>query len=484
MTANTGVTTGQFQTSLQPFFNRATNPTLNPWANFVVSGTIYFPSTYTSSVFWLVGLGGSSFPAGPNFGIGINYSNPTGISIGDNYAGGNWVTGVVAPLPSPNSTHSYYLFFTYDGWYAYWDGQLIYQNLTPNGTGYFWNSSDHHPVSGSLPLTGMVATISLGTPAKNWISADTSCQITDSTIAYTNSATPVSYVSSAQSYTFCSFNCTMNTDIGYSTSPPGYAQFIGIQSTPTGQDFGFSYYTDGHIWTVNAGTLVTDLGAVTLGTPIQLTIELSSGAVVWYMNGLVVYVQPSIPATYNATFQLQGNGYIWITNQSFNYFRGSTSLPLWASWNNNTGLTGNWYNNSGTSIDFSAPAGGYAYLDPTSMYSNPASNFVLTEPVTSGRMVVPASGLWSMSWTLDGLAPWSGIVPFISINDGNADDITNYTTLAVSTTYNNTTSLSCTARLLTTDYFCIGIYFAGTGIGGTPSQVCGSFTMNYVCSTQ
>ena len=73
-----------------------------------------------------------------------------------------------------------------------------------------------------------------------------------------------------------------------------------------------------------------------------------------------------------------------------------------------------------------------------------------------------------------------GGVVFISINDALADDLTNYTTLAVTDAFTNTASITCTAKLLTTDYFALGFYYAGAGAAGLPAQVRGSFTMNYI----
>ena len=380
LTTNGGATQGYFVTPTPVTFQRNNISAFTPWANFAVAGTIYFPSTYTSATTWNVGLS-PGILTGPRFGLGINYLNPTYLSIGDGYNGANWVTSPAPtiPIPAANSTHSFYLLYTPTSFVVYWDGQVIYQNfLGSNMPTYFWDINETNVVGGYMPLPGMVTTISLGTIATNWTSADTYSQISDTSISYTNvsgGTPPVSYISSLRSYNFCFFNCTLN----FNAPTPSYAQFFGLQSTSAGQDYGFTFYTDGHLWTSTGGTLQVDLGAVSAGTPITIALELSSANVVFYQNGIVVYSAATVPAVYNATLQLQDSSILWVTNQNFGYLSGTPALSLWASWNNNYGSSGLWYDSSGGSVtDFSALPGGYAYLSPDTMNANALNNFVLT----------------------------------------------------------------------------------------------------------
>jgi hypothetical protein len=275
------------------------------------------------------------------------------------------------------------------------------------------------------------------------------------TIVKVQNTNTANYIGTVTSYPFAYLSCNAMFFTAYN-------QFVGLSSTgPTGNNFGFLYYTDNNLYVSIGGALTLSLGPLisTNEDPlvrILLSIEISSTGIVFYYNGLVVYTTPYVSNMYTGAFKVT-QIYDIIGRIEFGYFC-SSNIPLWSAWTNSgdTGA-GVWYNATGIQVtDFSS---GTAYFNPTSLTANAKNNFTLTQPAQNGRMVVPINGLWNISWTIGGLSNTSNYNCFISVNSGNGNDNLTYSIYAMTNTNGRThVCLSTTLNLLITDYISFGIF--------------------------
>jgi len=467
--------------------SNATTGNAQPQANFIIAGSIT-PTTSAPYQQWMVGLHYQTTwnpTAGIWFGIGITYLNDQyHIGIYDADAGGNpyLQTTIISPSTAGTSA-SYYLYFTPTYFQFWYNNQLIYTNSAP-----IYRQSGHNPpyqfyvsggladnYSGTLYGTGSQMTVSAGFSNQYPIYASPNTShdltVTATSITKQQNDTTINYVGTYATFPYVYLTCTVNLTNTYS-------QFIGLSSTGiTGNAYGFQYYTDGNLYVSVAGAQTFSLGTPTF--PVALGIELSSGTILFYYNNLIVYSIIPTAGTYQGVFQVAAINDL-ISNIAFGYFRGATIGQLWASWNDAAISSGDWYNSAGTLItNFST--GGTFFFDTLVRNQNVKSNFVLTAPTQITQYHVPVPGIYIIQWTIDSLSTWNGIKAFISVNDGSGSDLDNFTCLAVQqTSGQDLICLSATLKLLTTDYFSLGVLWGG---GGGTSVALGNYssvTVSYV----
>ena len=460
-------------------------------ANLVLAGTI----TMTNSIatqHWFVGLASST--SGTYGGVNSiwGFDEGMGLSVQEGYiyvainsrsGGGNPRLLVTTYQTSaPNIPFNYMCIYTNNRIQYYINNQVIYDTgILTHATGlhdlYQYSTGQKYWIAGQLPDSNSgTMTMSAGFPNNIPLLSQNLDNIIYSTICnkLQNDGTLSSSVS-LSTYPFCYFSATINL-------PTPYQQIVGVTNAGIDMTHGYGFVydvTSSHLFTYDTGTMIIDLGVPTF--PLNVALQLTNGGVVYYENGLVVYVasSPVVTTNYNMCLTLGAKNDI-ITNIDFGYFGGSNVVPLWSSWNNTSSI-GIWYDSGGSVETNIGSDGGYGYLDPTSMTANGLNNFTLIAGPVLGRLQVPCAGIYQMNWTLDNADSISNAIMFISINDGNADDMLNYTMLASSQAIGQTTlSITCSTALYTTDFFNLGVYIAGGGTG-IPNQVIGSFTINYVC---
>jgi len=469
-----------------------------PQDNLIITGTVT-PNVATPSQFWCIGVHGGSGPSygttvaslGPNYGFGITPAGVTGfynISIYDlDYISVHtYALYTTIPAPAAHTSATYYIHFTESSISYYWNGQLLYVNTAPSYYGPTLHAPSVFSIYGALENVGSIMTVSAGYSNQYPIYATpaTSGSVTITATTITQQLTlssPPSYCYTPQTFPTCYLTCNANF--------ANYAsQFIGLSSTgPTGNNYGFTYYTDTHLYVSLSGVNVLDLGIPTYPgtgtwatTPsLPLGLELTSSGVVFYYNGAVVYAAPTIAGNYQGVFHLTTvNDYV--TNIDYGYFSGAGNIPLYANWTwATTGTT--WYDNTGANVtNFTTVP--YAYLDPTSGTANARNNFTLTEPTVLGQMKVPVSGTYLLQWTLDTSGFGGQYYMFISLNDGANDDVSSGASYVVANTNgSDICCISATVKILTSDYFNIGVDMI-TASAGTPSNPSGSFTISYLCA--
>jgi hypothetical protein len=429
------------------------------------------------------------------WGFGASPVSGSGTTISFNaagYGGSPFFLSTSTALPVAGSTHTYLFSLTADIYSFYWDGLLVQAVSTATVNALTSGSSNQIYWQGSGGLTNAVQT--QWVPAgivPNSSSATGSCSCTigsplgalwpDANVASDSTFTSTAIVRqqndniqenclTVASYNYCVLNCVLN----FANT---YGQFVGLSSTGyTGTDFGFQYYTDGNLYLYESGTQVLSLGTPTF--PVAITIQLNNGGVVYYMNGAVVRTNQTVPpaSAYQGVFQL------WAVNDTvyqiaFSYFQASINLGTSFVWDSYGGATGSWYDQTGAAITDLSTAGQYAYLDPTTMNPSTRNTFAYSTSPQAGRMVLPYSGIWILSWTMDGISAGTNMNWFISQNCGNGADLTtaNVIYAMVASIGENTVSMTATLPMYTTDYFTIGVNVV-SGFSGLSANTNGSFT--------
>jgi hypothetical protein len=390
------------------------------------------------------------------------------------------------PTPPANSLNSFYIYFTPNHVEYYYNSVLIYIYVDSYAYGLYNVSGRTLYVTGKIGInTGvqygagsqMVISAGFSNTYPIYATPTSSPNLTLTSTAITKQLhdNVVDYIYTPHTFPYAYLTCTANF-------ANMYGQFIGLSSTgATGNDYGFKYYTDGNLYISLGGAQTFNLSTPTF--PIQLALELSSTNVVFYYNNSIVYATTAASNNYTGVFQPSAANDS-IKNIEFGYFKGYGSISLWASWKFSTSA-GNWYDETGNIVtNFATATSSYAYLDPTSGTSNSRNNFTLIQPLQNGRMKVPVNGVYIIQWTLDDNGDNSNNYMFISLNDGNADEISspgNTYTVGNMNNVATTLSISATVKILVSDYFNVGVYINGSN-GGLPINALGSFTINYISS--